>query len=197
MNYNLKKLKQKTELIPTEIEQNKIIKCPIFTFDLNEEINADEIVEICHYYKTDEYKERHKQAVYAWRSDYQSTSTGSMPKFQKLLDVVEKKINPIWKLPYTYKIDHFWFAIYNKGDSSQEHDHGIVDLACVYFAATPENSAPLVLPSINNEFSITPKTGMLVVFPGNCIHYVPRSTHQGERIIVAMNIMRDKIIKRN
>lgn len=190
----MNKLKQKLELRPKVIKQQKIIECPIYIFDLNDDIDSNEIVEICHLYQTEDHKEKSIQSVYAWRSEYHKVSNNNMPKFQKLIDVVSNKIKLIWKLPYTYSVDHFWFAIYNNGDSAHEHDHGVADLACVYYASIPENSAPLILPTIDGDHKIQPKNGMLVVFPGLCNHKVPKSEHTGERIMVAMNIMKGNIL---
>jgi hypothetical protein len=169
----------------------------IFVFDLNSELDPSEIVQLCKTYQKEEFREKETQSVYAWRSDYTPTNKNPMKGFEKLLYLVENKINSANIDSYTYLIDHFWFAIYNKGDNSKLHNHRVVDLACVYYASVPLNSAPLIIPSDDGDLSITPKEGTLVIMPGYCNHMVPKSEHEnGERIIVAMNAVKDRLVRR-
>jgi hypothetical protein len=196
MSSFLQKLKEQTELQPKfVVKQEKVISSSIFVFDLNSDIDPNSVVENCKKYQLDAYRETATESVYAWRSDYYKIFENPMPEFVPLCEVVTSKINKIRNTPYSLVVDHFWFAIYNKGDSSKVHDHGWVDLACVYYASVPANSSPLIVPSIGKDITITPKTGMLVVMPGNCDHYVPKSEHEGERIIVAINMIKNQTCK--
>lgn len=186
---------QKIETKPNVIMQQQIVVCPIYTFDLSTDIDSNEIVKICHQYKNELYEGKNGKSVYAlyaWKSEFHLVRKNEMPKFNKLFEIVKEKIKEVWNFPYSYRVDHFWFAIYNNGDHAEEHNHGIADYACVYYAAVPENSAPLIIPSINGDVKIFPKKGMLVVFPGQCLHSVPISEHDGERVIVSINILKDK-----
>jgi hypothetical protein len=190
---DLKNLKQKLEVQPKHIiSQTKPPSFKIYTFDLNSEIDPNQIINVCKSYDKEKLKEKLGN-VNATSSAYifHYTTVG----FEDLFSVVERKIKTIWNFPYTYLIYQYWFSIYSKGDSSAVHNHGWIDLACVYYASVPEGSAPLVIPTITGNISITPKPGMLVVMPGNCEHFVPSSEHEGERIVVAMNIIRDKFLK--
>lgn len=200
MSNGLKKLKEKIELQPKYVvtQQHKL-NHNIFVFDCNSEIDASYIASICKKYKTDEYKEKETQAVYAWRSDYLMIGSRKIPEFDNLFRVTISKVDQIkhntnfnYYSDYSYAVDHYWFAVYHNGDDSKVHSHGSVDFACVYYASVPENSAPLVIPSEDNLITITPKPGTLVVMPGFCDHMVPKSEHQGERIIVAMNLVKLK-----
>lgn len=193
---NLKKLKQKREA-RREARPKHIISQPqtlpfnIYTFDLNSEIDPNQIINVCKAYDKEKLKEK--------LGNVNATSTEYIPYytavgFEDLFSAVEHKIKTIWNLPYTYIIHEYWFSIYGKGDSSSIHSHGWIDLACVYYASVPEGSAPLVIPTTGGQISIIPKQGMLVVLPGLCQHLVPESTHDGERIVVAMNIVRDKFL---
>lgn len=191
----IEKLKQRTESIPKfSATQVQVHEFPIFIFDLDSEIDASEIEKICLDNRLDKFKADEKVAVYAWRSDYLNYVDNPIPEFSKLFQVVENKIKQVWKMRYSFTIDHYWYAIYNNGDNAVKHNHGWVDYACVYYVKTPENSAPLVIPSKDQNIVIHPKAGQLVAFPGNCDHEVPVSNHNGERIIVAMNIVRDKLL---
>lgn len=195
MRHGLEKLRQKTESTPkfTATQVKKVVS-PIFTFDLNSQIDAADVVKICKKYQTAEFREKKTESVYAWRSEYLATVDNKIPEFSQLFQVVENKIAHIWKTGYSFTLHHFWFAIYQTSDSAKVHDHGWVDFACVYYAQVPDKSAPLVIPSSDEDIIIKPKVGQLVVFPGNCDHSVPSSPHEGERIIVAMNVVKDRLL---
>lgn len=190
------KLKEKSELQPKFIAtQNVEFYFPIYTFDLNSEIDPDVIASFCKKYQTDKYKEQKTESVYAWRSEYHYVKNRDMPEFEILFEKTLDKVQKIWKRPWSITVADYWFAIYNKGDNSMPHDHGDSDMAVVYYASVPKNSAPLHVASKNGVIKITPEPGMLVVMPGRCIHSVPKSQHEnGERIIVAMNIIRDRFL---
>lgn len=191
---NLKKLKERKELTPKHsFMQPQTSKFNIYMFDLNSEVDSEYIAGLCKSYIEENFNEKLGN-VNAKSSEYIKLKRNSFVGFENLFNVVKSKIKPIWGLPYTYIIDHFWFSIYNNGDSSDLHNHGGTDLACVYYASVPEDSAPLVIPTTGTEISIAPKQGMLVVMPGRCDHLVPKSEHSGERIIVAMNIIRENLL---
>jgi hypothetical protein len=187
---DLKNLKQKLEAQPKHvIIQHQKPEFKIYTFDLNSEIDPNQIINVCKSYDKEKLKENNIN-VNAMSSDPYYTVVG----FEDLFSVVEHKIKTIWNFPYTYILYEHWFSIYSKGDSANIHDHSWVDLACVYYASVPKGSAPLVIPTIEGRISIIPKQGMLVVLPGRCQHLVPESNHDGERIVVAMNIVKDKLL---
>lgn len=185
------KLKERMELIPhIVVEQKHFLSCPIYLFDLNSKIDPNYITEICKKYQTLEFKEKETQSVYAWRSDYLHRGNKAIPELEPLFQLVEGKTTKIIKDGYKSVVDHYWFAIYNQGDSSKIHNHYGCELACVYYASYPENSAPLVITHLDSEISITPKPGNLLVFPAICNHRVPVSENTKERIIVAMNTLK-------
>lgn len=194
---NLRKLKEKKELAPKHvIKQPQLLEFEIYTFDLNEHIDPNYVASLCKSYDAEKFKER-LDNVNAKSTEYIKLRHTNLPEFENLFSVVENKIKLIWKLPYTFMIDHIWLTIYAKGDSTRIHNHGAIDLACVYYASVPKDSAPLVIPTIGSELRITPKPGMLVVMPGKCDHLVPKSEHDGERIIVALNLVRNNFLETN
>ena len=196
----LDKMKKKMQEQPTKFSatQRITVMHNVITYDLNSEINPEEIVKLCKKYQTNEFQESETASVYAWRSDYHHVAKRAMPEFDALFDVVHSKIEKFADKEcshYANLVDHFWFAIYQPGDYADSHNHGFAKYACVYYASVPENSAPLVLPAVGGEdITIIPKTGLLVIMPGQCYHKVPVSEHEkGERIIVAMNVFRKLI----
>jgi hypothetical protein len=190
----LKKLKQKNESHPAHIiSQTQTLPFQIYTFDLNSEIDPNQIVDLCKSYQQEEFRDK-DQVVYAWNSIYIRPNNNKIVGFEDLLNAVKNRVKPIWTFPYTYLVSHYWFIVYNKNDHAVVHNHRMVDLACVYYAAVPEGSSPLVIPTVQGDLTIVPKPGMLVVMPGMCEHFVPNSDHDEERIIVAINIAKDKLL---
>jgi hypothetical protein len=188
------KLKNKLEVTP-KYHVIQPLSFPVYTFDLNDEVDPDIISQVCRANKNDNFIEKSKTSIYAWRSDYLYVNKNKIEAFDKLFKVVHNKIEKIWKNNrYTFCLDHYWFAFYNENDYADTHDHGWVDLATVYYAHVSTNSAPLIIPSPQGDVKIQPKKGMLVVMNGNCSHSVPKINSTDERIIVAINVIRDKLL---
>jgi hypothetical protein len=95
---------------------------------------------------------------------------------------------------YRYQIINIWGAIYKPGDHTRIHKHlgspvGMGGMSFVYYAqADDSNTAPLEFPTI--DYSITPVTGQLILFPGWLTHCVPeyQPVDGRERIVLAGNI---------
>lgn len=197
MTKGFDKFKKKYEKFPIHrVSQTTVLTSDIYSFDLNDEIDPKYIASLCLKYQIDKYKEKNStESVYAWRSDYLNVEGTELTEFLELFSVVEKKVKPLWSaFVWSYCIHHFWYAIYNKGDYSKSHNHGLAELACVYYAECPENSSPLMIPNDNGDIKIQPKEGQLIVMPGRCFHYVPKSDHEGRRTIVAMNVYRKSLL---
>lgn len=192
----IKRLKEKLELEPKHvIKQTQTSEFAIYTFDLTSYVDPDQIINACKTYNKEQVSRL--KYVNALSSDFLVSGDTIIIEFEQLFNIVTDKVKPIWNLPYTFLISEYWFSIYSNGDRANTHNHGSADLACVYYASVPEGSAPLVIPTVGGEISVIPKQGMLVVMPGNCLHLVPKSEHDGERIIVAMNIIKDKFLGLN
>ena len=80
-----------------------------------------------------------------------------------------------------------WGAIYREGDYTIMHNHWPQLWSFVYYVNCPSGSAPLVFDKEVSKYSVEPKTGLMVMFPGWVNHSVPK--HEGkERIMVAGNL---------
>ena len=79
-----------------------------------------------------------------------------------------------------------WGAFYKFGEYAVVHDHYPATWAVVYYVRQPENGSCLNFPE--PKISIKPKTGSLVIFPGNMKHEVPPLEVKDHRIIISMNI---------
>lgn len=118
-------------------------------------------------------------------SDYSSHLFN--PKFTPLIDLVlsfcEEISKKIFKVSLKYKCYNCWGAIYESGDYTKKHDHFPSTFAAVVYLDVDETSAPLIF---ENELSVVPAKGSLIVFPAILRHEVPKTN--GRRVVVAMNI---------
>lgn len=206
MSNSLLKLKEKEELNPSYVATQEI-NFPVYTFDLNKEINSEHIVEVCKRHQKDEYREKSTDVIYAWRSKNIQPSVNNIDAFNKLLDIVEQKIKLVWNHCkninsnidcgfrselYTFSIHNYWFTIYGQGEGAKEHSHTGIDLVAVYYASVPKNASPLIMSSSPKNITIDIKKGMLVIFSGLCTHMVPAnsSNDNDERIVMSFNAVK-------
>jgi len=99
------------------------------------------------------------------------------------------KLSGVTKEKIRYRFANIWGAIYKDGDYTQSHSHAPTQISFVYYLmADPIDSSPLVFDEI--DYSITPKTGMLVMCPGWLTHHVPpyKPLSVNDRIVLAGNI---------
>jgi hypothetical protein len=118
-------------------------------------------------------------------SDYSSHIFN--PKFTPLIDLVlsfcEEVSKNYLKTDLKYKCYNCWGAIYEPGDYSVRHSHFPSTFAAVVYLDVDETSAPI---NFEDELSVVPAKGSLIVFPALLHHEVPKTN--GRRIVVAMNI---------
>jgi hypothetical protein len=84
-----------------------------------------------------------------------------------------------------WMIKSCWGARYKKGDFARLHDHYPAIWSLVYYVSAPHNSSPLEFPG--PSVAIKPSDGLLLIFPGNIEHQVPKSAIDNDRIVVSMN----------
>lgn len=85
-----------------------------------------------------------------------------------------------------YKIADIWGSIYKPGEYCTSHVHNPNQISWCYYLQVPKDSADIVFDSVG--YSITPRAGDLVMFPGWLEHSVPENKSQDERIILAGNL---------
>ena len=73
---------------------------------------------------------------------------------------------------------------YEEGNHAVRHNHWPATLSGVYYIDVEENSSPIIF---ENNFSIKPKNGMLLLFPSIVNHEVPPS--KGKRIVASINLL--------
>ncbi len=109
------------------------------------------------------------------------------PKFTPLIDLVlsfcEEVSKKYFKNPLKYKCYNCWGAIYESGDYTVKHNHFPSTYAAVVYLDIDETSAPIIF---EDELSVVPAKGSLIVFPALLEHEVPKTNSR--RVVVAMNI---------
>lgn len=108
-------------------------------------------------------------------------------KFKPLIDIVlslcKEVAKTYFKSSVKFKCCNCWGMIYERGDFTIEHRHFPATFSAIVYLDLDNNSAPIVF---ENQLTVVPNSGSLILFPGVVNHYVPKT--EGKRIVVAMNI---------
>lgn len=109
------------------------------------------------------------------------------PKFQPLIDIVLSFCEEISKTYFNcelkFKIYNCWGMLYEPGDYAVKHSHYPSTFAAVIYLDVSEDSAPIVF---EEELTVIPASGSLVVFPAILHHEVPKT--KARRMVISMNI---------
>jgi hypothetical protein len=109
------------------------------------------------------------------------------PKFQPLIDIVLSFCEEISKTYFNcelkFKIFNCWGMLYEPGDYAVKHSHFPSTFAAVIYLDVSEDSAPIVF---EEELTVIPASGSLVVFPAILHHEVPKT--KARRMVISMNI---------
>tara|TARA_R100000152_G_C6662311_1_gene100876 strand:+ start:61 stop:663 length:603 start_codon:yes stop_codon:yes gene_type:complete len=114
------------------------------------------------------------------------------PQFKKLKETIENVLKQLtidlygFKNKKTFpKVDEMWGIIYEDGDFARVHSHYPCLWSGVYYPEGNDKSGKLGFPSLGVE--VTPKKGLVVIFPGTLYHYVERMFGDSKRMAVAFN----------
>ena len=175
--------------VTQEVESN------IFEFDLSDEINAEEIVELIYKYR-EQYPESNTSNVYAWHSGYRTHTQTNV--FDQLIKVIEQRVDLVMRSDNNRALKDFtmypkvvdsWAIIYEKDDHTKWHNHTPANYSVVYYAHATKDSAPLVFKKTKDaNVEIEPLTNKLVVFNGYTNHMVPKLDNENQRICFAANL---------
>ena len=104
------------------------------------------------------------------------------------------------------KINNMWAIINTGGSSNAQHQHGNSNISGAYYVRAPKNSGDIVFydprpapvyfhpnaksPNLLNAQvnSVSPKEGVLVLFPSYLDHSVNENLSNEERIVISFNI---------
>ena len=107
------------------------------------------------------------------------------PIFNSLADIVIDIAKEASPNEVELELYDMWGAVYNRGDFSKNHDHWPHPWSFVYYVKS-NGATPIIFPDCS--YSLNPKTGDIVLFPGIIRHGVPIHESDEERIIVSGNI---------
>jgi len=81
-----------------------------------------------------------------------------------------------------------WGMVYRTGvgHHTVEHAHWPATFSFVYYVNACENCSPLQFTRSN--FKVKPRTGLMVIFPGNTSHNVPHQNCSHDRVAISGNI---------
>lgn len=171
------------------------IAYPIYTYDLNDLVDADVISGYIRNYRLAN-PESNTSNVMAWHSAYHTQK--HTPLFDHLIKVIEDKVYELCKsndeafdnLNIKPVVDNCWAIVYKKGDHAEWHNHGNRNCySTVYYAETNDDT-PLVFEDLFGEsLEIKPTKGLLVVFPSMAHHMVPEIVSDKERLAFAANLV--------
>lgn len=167
----------------TEYTVNVVHPAQVHVFDLNNQINAPDVVNAIRNFKTN-FPNSNTSNVVGWHTDYFAHKFTS--DFDRLINAVEHCVSDALNdSDFDVSVVQCWAAIYNKGDGARLHKHFDTLYSAVYYAQAEPNASPL---KFDNGLTIVPETGMLVCFPGWLFHEVPPMRFKDERISVAFNL---------
>ena len=123
--------------------------------------------------------------VYAWHTDYFLHNKTNV--FDNLLTIITDIVNLLdSRKNYTVKLENSWAVVYQKLDSAINHNHSPALYSSILYIDVDENSSPTIF---ENNLSVKPVNGKLVIFPGMLNHYVPVCTSERERIVFCSNFL--------
>lgn len=191
---SLQKLKEKiakTEYNTYDISVN--VNCSIKIFDLSYDLDNESLVKNIYLFREKFSQSMHQYNskntnVRAWHSDYGTPTYTNI--LDDLIEVTKQKIKSLIHPYEELSVRSMWINIYQPGDSAARHMHHFHGLSTVYFPYVDEISTPIIFDNNlekKEEITITPKNGMLIVFPSFMFHHVPVVKEQ-HRISISSNL---------
>ena len=126
----------------------------------------------------------------SWTSSYYTHH--ETDKFNLLIDEVCSVCECIsgshYNLESSYQPINMWAMMYEEGDFAIKHHHFPTSVfSCCYYIDVEDDCSPIIF---EDEISITPENGLLLVWPSFLFHEIPPT--KGRRMCISMNI--DKIL---
>ncbi len=166
---------------------------PIFEYSFPQLIT----MEVCHEYRKS-FPQSNTTNVHAWHSDYYTHKRTD--SFKPVIDACLNACNDISSLyfralvanEWKYIIDHLWLAMYEQSDYTSIHAHFPSTFAACYYVDVEDDCSPITF-GMNDELSIQPKNGMLLIWMGIIPHKVEPTNKK--RTCICMNVSMKKNIK--
>ena len=161
----------------------------VYEYDISNELNFEELRTACLEYKQSHPNHKHKKLHNAFMSGFNLHR--ETDKFKTLIQLIEQKtqehIDPVVKdigIKAKFVVQESWIVMYNKFGFVENHGHFPFGYSAVCYI-TANNTSNIQF----HDIELTPKQGMLLLFPGGLSHKVkPVTIHHGERITFACNL---------
>ena len=125
-------------------------------------------------------------------------------EFKELANMIENRLMySVLKVPLKHTVKECWGSIYGKDDYAKVHHHSPYLWAFTYYPFAPDGSSPLIFHDTYFEGDkkmvsggieqVYPSDDLLLLFPANTYHSVPKSKIEQKRVVVAGNINIEKI----
>jgi hypothetical protein len=199
MEDKLKKFKNAIESKPKYLVEQRVIM-PIFSFDLNGEIDADSVTQRAMPLRKSNSESFKPDLV---KNGYQTNYIKEIDTtlFADLNKIIEDKCRIAFK--QNYKATDYWFVFYEEGGEIISHSHynlkrykmdatlEIYPLASAYYPLCSEKSSPIIFNSHVEgmpDVVVPIKKNTLLIFNANLYHYVPKSTESDLRLVYSCNL---------
>jgi hypothetical protein len=119
----------------------------------------------------------------------EDTKIAEHPHLEKIVDRAKSLVRE--HLECESEVDSFWAHIHKTGESTDIHDHGKSDFACIYYVKTPKDCGALLFhpnPWDTPPIPYEPQEGVVVVFPSWLKHSVSKNKSKYDRISISFNL---------
>lgn len=179
------KLKEKLEKRP-KYWVDQIVSFPIYSFNLDGEIDPTEITKCALNLKTTS-SNREDIVINGYQSAYYTKSDNQ--SFEKLISCVEDKVNLL--NVGNFSVDHYWFVLYNKTTRHYWHKHLPFEWSAAYYPEGTHDS-PIVFQNANGkDLEINQNKNSLLLFSSQLSHSVPKCNNDENRIVFSFNLSRN------
>ena len=118
-------------------------------------------------------------------TNFEDSFCPNHPVIDKIVDDMQE-VYPHGRL----SLDDKWGHIHEKNMSSNRHDHANFDLSGVVYLQVPKGCGQIVFwpnPIHEYRYTIPPKKGLFLLFPGWVPHCVTRNLSSEPRVSISMN----------
>lgn len=190
LQHTLEKQKRKK---PEKYNFEIPVSTTVFVYSLDDIIDSEEILRNIYWVRDNLGGVDMSKTIYAedkdviktWHSGWYLHKDTNL--FDNLIETVKEKVLECLGRGEERQVElqESWAMINKKGDQIVRHKHFDYGYSAVYYAYADKNANPLLF---DNQLSITPKTNMLVCFPGYLYHRVPIIKDEQERVLMAFNL---------
>ena len=163
------------------------VNLPIFQYSFPQVITK----KTCKEYRKS-FPQSNLSNVHAWHSGYDTHETTDVfdPLIKLTTDTCNDLVRQYYYIDltngYQYVVNNLWLAMYDKNDYTTRHDHFLSLFSACYYVDVKDKCSPIIFGE-NDELSIQPENGMLLIWHGIIPHKVAPT--KKKRTCICMNII--------